>query len=360
MHNIGQRIKELRKKNDLTQERLAEFLGVTDKAVSKWECGLTTPDLALIMPLARILQVSADELLGGKQEEVDERKAYFDAEYHEFWKKEDHEADMEIARQAVREYPGDFRYLHWLASNEWYVGYSVKYCGTEKEKELLESSLHHHLMILENCDDTELRNNAISGLVFANKSLNRIDEAKKYALMYPEVPETSRESLLGVCLKGDELADHRQKILRNGLGALCNALFEMWVYDSCDKRYASKALEAEEKILKIIIDDCNFNGFHVSMYLIKERQAEIAVTNGDFDEAISYLEQAKKHAIEYDQVMKKRNGKFTCLLLDHYEDDYMDSRIERALVESWKKEMSENKIFDVLREREEFQNLMNK
>ena len=60
MNQIGQRIKQFRKQNGLTQEKLADYLGVTDKAVSKWECGLTTPDLALIMPLARILHVSAD------------------------------------------------------------------------------------------------------------------------------------------------------------------------------------------------------------------------------------------------------------------------------------------------------------
>ena len=41
MNNIGQRIKELRKKNDLTQEALADFLGITYKAVSKWECGVS-------------------------------------------------------------------------------------------------------------------------------------------------------------------------------------------------------------------------------------------------------------------------------------------------------------------------------
>ena len=41
MNNIGKRIKELRKKNDITQERLADYLGLTDKAVSKWECGVS-------------------------------------------------------------------------------------------------------------------------------------------------------------------------------------------------------------------------------------------------------------------------------------------------------------------------------
>ena len=356
---IGEKIKQLRKKNDLTQEKLADYLCVSYQAVSKWECGLSSPDISLIAPLTRLFHVSADELLCLTPEVTDERKAYFDAEYHEFWKKENHEADMEIARQAVTEYPGDFRYLHWLASNEWYVGYSVKYCGTEKEKELLESSIHHYLIILESCDDTELRNNAISGLVFANKSLNRIDEAKKYALMYPNAPETSRESLLAVCLKGDELVNHRQKILRKELGGLCNALFEIWAYDNCDKRYANKALEAEEKILKIIIDDNNFNGFNVSMYLIKEKQAEIAVKSGNFDDAIHFLKQAKKYAIEYDKVKEKRNGKFTCLLLDNYEDDYTDSRIESLLVDSWKNEVLKNTIFDVLRERKEFQCLIN-
>ena len=356
---IGEKIKALRKKNDLTQEKLADYLCVSYQAVSKWECGLSSPDISLIAPLTRLFQVSADELLCLTPEITDERKAYFDAEFHEFWKKEDHEADMEIARQAVAEYPRDFRYLYWLASNEWYVGYSVKYCGTEKEKELLQSSIHHYLMILENCDDNDLKNEAISGLVYANKCLNRIDEAKKYALMYPEALETSRESLLAVCLKGDELTAYRQKKVKKALGTLCTALFEMWGYGNSDPRYAKKALDAEEKILKIIIDDDKFNGFNVSMYLIKERQAEISATNGNFDEAVYILKQAKKYAIEYDQVKEKQKGKFTCLLLERYEDDYTDSRIEGLLVDSWKKEILENTIFDVLREREDFQCLVN-
>ena len=319
---IGEKIKQLRKKNDLTQEKLADYLCVSYQAVSKWECGLSTPDISLIAPLTRIFRVSADELLCLTPEITDERKAYFDAEYHEFWRKEDHEVDMEIARQAVAEYPGDFRYLHWLASTEWYVGYSVKYCGTEREKELLENSIHHNLMILENCEDAELRYDAISGLVYANKALNRMEEVKKYALMYPDTHGTTRESLLAVCLKGDELVAHRQKMIKKGLVALRNALFDMWGYDNCDKRYASKALEVEEKILNIIIDDCNFNGLNIWMYLIKVKQAEIAVANGN------------------------------------YEDDYIDSRIESLLVDSWKKEIAENVIFNVLRDREDFQAFM--
>ena len=114
------------------------------------------------------------------------------------------------------------------------------------------------------------------------------------------------------------------------------------------------------KSVTFSIDDGNFNGSHISLYLIKEKQAENAVTTGNFDEAIQYLEQAKKHAIEYDRVREKQKGKFTCLLLDSCEDDYTGSRTSHPLVDSWKREMTENEIFAVLREREDFQSLMKK
>ena len=68
MNQIGQRIKELRRKNDLTQEKLADFLGVTYQSVSKWECGLCCPDVMLLPLLAKIFGVSTDTLLGITQE----------------------------------------------------------------------------------------------------------------------------------------------------------------------------------------------------------------------------------------------------------------------------------------------------
>ena len=110
MNQIGQRIKQFRKQQGLTQERLAEYLGVTDKAVSKWECGLTAPDLALIMPLARILGVSADELLGGKKEETDAKRLEYDERYVNYLKYDTRE-NYQIALQAVKDYPNDYKYL---------------------------------------------------------------------------------------------------------------------------------------------------------------------------------------------------------------------------------------------------------
>ena len=61
---MGQIIKDLRKKNGFTQEELAERLGVTYQAVSKWENDTGMPDISQVVPLASIFGVSTDVLFG--------------------------------------------------------------------------------------------------------------------------------------------------------------------------------------------------------------------------------------------------------------------------------------------------------
>ena len=64
---FGEFILELRKEKGLTQKELAEKLYISDKAVSKWERGLSMPDIALLMPLSQIFSVTTTELLSGKR-----------------------------------------------------------------------------------------------------------------------------------------------------------------------------------------------------------------------------------------------------------------------------------------------------
>ncbi len=71
---FGENIKRLRREAGMSQEELAEKLGVTSQAVSKWECALSLPDISLILPLADLFGVSADGLLRG------EKKASCEAE----------------------------------------------------------------------------------------------------------------------------------------------------------------------------------------------------------------------------------------------------------------------------------------
>ena len=65
---IGKRIALLRKEKGLTQEELAQHMGVSPQAVSKWENDQTCPDISALPKLARLLGVTVDELLEGKSE----------------------------------------------------------------------------------------------------------------------------------------------------------------------------------------------------------------------------------------------------------------------------------------------------
>ena len=70
---IGKFIAERRKKQNLTQAELAEKLCITDRAVSKWECGRSMPDSSIMLELCEVLEISVNELLTG---EVLEMKDY--------------------------------------------------------------------------------------------------------------------------------------------------------------------------------------------------------------------------------------------------------------------------------------------
>lgn len=75
---IGKFIAELRKDNNMTQVELANKLGITDRAVSKWENGRGMPDLSLLKPLCEILGISINELLSGEKLNQDEYQEKFE------------------------------------------------------------------------------------------------------------------------------------------------------------------------------------------------------------------------------------------------------------------------------------------
>ena len=68
MQTIGMRIAQCRKRQNLTQEQLAEKMHISPQAVSKWETEISCPDIALLPELSQLLGVSIDYLVAGKEE----------------------------------------------------------------------------------------------------------------------------------------------------------------------------------------------------------------------------------------------------------------------------------------------------
>ena len=62
MNNIANNLKRLRQQKSLTQEQAANALGVSMQTVSRWECGITCPDIMLLPEIARLYCVTVDDL----------------------------------------------------------------------------------------------------------------------------------------------------------------------------------------------------------------------------------------------------------------------------------------------------------
>ena len=70
---IGERLLNLRKEKNISQEELADILGVSRQTISKWELDQTTPDFDKLVPLCEYFGITSDELLTGKKNYVEEK-----------------------------------------------------------------------------------------------------------------------------------------------------------------------------------------------------------------------------------------------------------------------------------------------
>ncbi|MBR6392783.1 MAG: helix-turn-helix domain-containing protein, partial [Eubacterium sp.] len=96
----GMFISELRKEKSLTQAQLAEKLGITDRAVSKWETGRSLPDAAIMLELCEILGITVNELLSGERLNMEQFDKKFEENLLEM-KKQKEESDRKLLRAEI-------------------------------------------------------------------------------------------------------------------------------------------------------------------------------------------------------------------------------------------------------------------
>lgn len=111
--SIGAIIRELRCARNLTQEQLAENLGITAQAISKWENNIGMPDISQVVPIAHFFGVSTDVLFGVASDMTfDEVQLLIDTATA----KESYIDEYTLLKEALRTYPGDVRLLSELLS----------------------------------------------------------------------------------------------------------------------------------------------------------------------------------------------------------------------------------------------------
>ena len=107
---LNENLKRLRRKKELTQEKLAEFLGVTFQSVSNWERGESYPDITMLPEIAAFFRVSVDELLGLNKAQAQEKIQEY-LNLYDTMRIKDTPLTFRKFQQAVKDFPSDFRIL---------------------------------------------------------------------------------------------------------------------------------------------------------------------------------------------------------------------------------------------------------
>lgn len=138
--NINENIKFYRKEKGFTQEQLAEAMGVSVGAVSKWENGASVPELSIIMDLADFFEISVDALIGYKVQDNNATACAERIDSLQDAKKYD-EAIAE-AEKALKKFPNNFKIVYQSALAYFMKGVECSdYCAFEKALELYKYAL---------------------------------------------------------------------------------------------------------------------------------------------------------------------------------------------------------------------------
>lgn len=149
--SLAENICQLRKAHSMTQEQLAEALGVTFASVSKWERGVATPELKLIAQMADLFGVSLDALVGFS---LTEGGVAASAErIHQLQRQKRYDEAVMEAEKALLRYPNDFRIVYRAGELYALAGIERK---REKEMRRCIELLEHAILLLSQNDDPDI------------------------------------------------------------------------------------------------------------------------------------------------------------------------------------------------------------
>ncbi len=310
--SIGTTIKRLRRERNITQEQLAEMLGVTACAISQWETDRTAPDISQLPILANVFEISADILLeidivkSKRAKEIDSFKKKCDT-LHSQGKNEDR---LTLCREMIKKYPNDETVMFQL----------MKALKITRENECYAEIIDLGERLLSS-DDFEKRHVAIRCLCFSHEANGNHEEALKYAAMIP-----TNEDLFIHILKGEDLLSHCQRYF----GDICNQMFMYFnsiayldlphysheeIHTICQKLY---------DIYHIIHENSDFGYMHEDrLGRLCFRMAQDSAMLGYSERAIDELEKMVSH---FDKMTKLKHIDHTSLLINTLSHDESELR----------------------------------
>ena len=346
--SFGKTIKDLRRKQDLTQERLAEILSISPQAISRWETDMAMPDISLIAPLCNLFNISADELLGIDLARRKEAVRAICEQADQYARRGYLAEAREILEDGLQKYPDNCQIISELM----YVSSWQK--DATGDCKYLHEAIQWGEKLLAQSTDEQQRHCAIQVLCFSYRDTGRLDEAVKMAQSMPYMA-VSQEMLLSRLYTGTAAYHAKQTAAYNLLQFLSNRLDGMQTkLDSGEMAYTEDecAILREKRIalLHLLFENGDFGFFHTNLCDTHTEQAFYYASKGEGAKVLEHLGLAAEHAIKF---ITAEDEECTSLLLRGQEPDCWsttdpDNDASRLLLKM------DDAVFDCLRENEAF------
>ncbi|MBQ7322772.1 MAG: helix-turn-helix transcriptional regulator [Clostridia bacterium] len=292
--HIAENLKRMRKERGLTQEALADFVGISYQAVSKWERGDGYPDITLLPVIAGFFGVTLDDLVGMNEIHNKEKYDEFNLKAGKLASEGKIGEAIATLREGLKAFPSDYHFMAELAC------YLDGYGKTKEERQANgEEAIRISERILEFCTDTSIRNDVQANICYAMKRYGDKEKARKMAESLPNYYKTAQQ-VLPIFLEGRE----RQECCKSGIQMLAYCFYATVRDMLKDDVYTpEERIALRRKVLsmyELVYEDGNYLFTHTRVADLYEDIAADLMEIGQLDEALEHWSLAADHAIAYD------------------------------------------------------------
>lgn len=326
---IGEVIRKYRKQKNMTQEEMANRLGVTAPAVNKWENGVSLPDITLLAPIARLLDITLDTLLSFREEltEVEINSIVQEVDSKFRLKNESFEEVFEWVKKKIELYPNSYQLIWQMAVilDAWRMIKEIP--DTEKYDGYIEQWYVH---ALESTDE-KIRTGAADSLFGFYTRKEQYEKAEKYLSYFSEQnPERKRKQafLYSKTNRINEAYKTYEELLFSGyqmLSVVLNGIYTLAMQDN-NMQKAHAIVDKQEALAKLFEMGEYHEVFSRLELAMVEKDADTAVEImrrilasvekiGDFSKASLYEHmEFKENSREFAEELKKK-------LLENFRDE---------------------------------------
>lgn len=326
---LGTKIRELRRRDGRTQDTLADALGVTAQAVSRWESGGSYPDMEMIPAIANYFHISIDELFGYHDEREEKIHAILETATQTLTKQgftlyqgslsEDVEACIDMLRAAAEEFPNEPKILLKLAQALHMWGWNKYGAKGHTSSGIIEDDTDYNSKniywqeaarayekLLKSNPSSEDREIAIGQLTPLYCRMGEYEKAKALANEQNSIV-ISKEVLLPSATAGEERARYQGErimaLLSNLRFAVCSSVAVRPAVSS--SAYGRQLILSVIHLYETIFVDGRCGRWHWDIGNLYLTLAEYEMSNhGCMENILAYFDKCFDHSKEYERIYK--------------------------------------------------------